>query len=115
MSKKLNSLEELANIKFDSLAPDFELKPIAKIKSEFQPQKLEAHFSNKGRAGKTVTIIKGFKGNNKELKILSKKLKQALGVGGSIKGEEIIIQGNYRDQLIQILTKMGHQVKRIGG
>ena len=56
-----------------------------------------------------------FKRNNKELKILSKKLKQALGVGGSIKGEEIIIQGNYRDQLIQILTKMGHQVKRIGG
>ena len=115
MSKKLNSLEELANIKFDSLAPDFELKPIAEIKSEFQAQKLEAHFSNKGRAGKTVTIIKGFKGNNKELKMLSKKLKQALGVGGSIKGEEIIIQGNYRDQLIQILTKMGHQVKRIGG
>ena len=46
---------------------------------------------------------------------LKEKLKQALGVGGSIKGEEIIIQGNYRDQLIQILTKMGHQVKRIGG
>jgi hypothetical protein len=36
MSKKLNSLEELANIKFDSLAPDFELKPIAEIKSEFK-------------------------------------------------------------------------------
>ncbi len=113
MSKKLNSLEELSNIKFDDLAPDPDA--ISKSEHEFQAQELEAHFSNKGRAGKTVTLIKGFQGNTKELKVLAKKLKQTIGVGGSIKNGEIIIQGNYREQLIQILTKMGHLVKRIGG
>mgnify|MGYP003318897776 FL=1 len=78
-------------------------------------QELEAHFSNKGRAGKTVTLIRGFEGTTDELKVLAKKLKQAVGVGGSVKNGEIIIQGNYREQLIIILTEMGHRVKRIGG
>ncbi|MGB0366980.1 MAG: translation initiation factor, partial [Flavobacteriaceae bacterium] len=72
-------------------------------------------FSNKGRAGKTVTIIKGFEGEQNELKILAKSLKNAVGVGGTIKNGEIIIQGNYRDKLMTILQEMGHQVKRVGG
>jgi translation initiation factor 1 len=113
MSKKLNSLEELAKIKFENLAPDPD--PLPDTEPEFQAQDLEAHFSNKGRAGKTVTLIKGFEGSTEDLKALAKSLKQAVGVGGSVKDGEIIIQGNYREQLIQILTKMGHGVKRIGG
>lgn len=113
MSKKLNSLEELAKIKFENLAPDPD--PLADAEPEFQAQDLEAHFSNKGRAGKTVTLIKGFEGSTEDLKALAKSLKQAVGVGGSVKDGEVIIQGNYREQLIQILTEMGHGVKRIGG
>lgn len=113
MSKKLNSLEDLAKITFDNLAPDPD--PIPDSEPEFHAQALEAHFSNKGRAGKTVTLIKGFEGSAEELKTLAKQLKQAVGVGGSIKEGDIIIQGNYREQLIQILTEMGHRVKRIGG
>jgi translation initiation factor 1 len=113
MSKKLNSLEDLAKITFDDLAPDPD--PIPDAAPEFHAQALEAHFSNKGRAGKTVTLIKGFEGSAEELKTLAKQLKQAVGVGGSIKEGDIIIQGNYREQLIQILTEMGHRVKRIGG
>lgn len=113
MSKKLNSLEDLAKITFDNLAPDPD--PIPDSELEFHAQALEAHFSNKGRAGKTVTLIKGFEGSAEELKTLAKQLKQAVGVGGSIKEGDIIIQGNYREQLIQILTEMGHRVKRIGG
>ena len=113
MSKKLNSLEDLAKITFDNLAPDPD--PIPDSEPEFHAQALEAHFSSKGRAGKTVTLIKGFEGSAEELKTLAKQLKQAVGVGGSIKEGDIIIQGNYREQLIQILTEMGHRVKRIGG
>lgn len=113
MSKKLTSLEDLSKIKFDNLAPDPD--PLPKTKLEFKAQVLEAHFSNKTRAGKTVTIIKGFQGSAEELKILAKKLKQSLGVGGSIKDGEIIVQGNCREQLMIILKKMGHRVKRIGG
>jgi translation initiation factor 1 len=113
MSKKLNSLEELAKIKFENLAPDPD--PLPETEPEFQAQDLEAHFSNKGRAGKTVTLIKGFEGSTEDLKALAKSLKQSVGVGGSVKDGEIIIQGNYREQLIQILTEMGYGVKRIGG
>ena len=113
MEKKLNSLEDLARIQFESLEPD--LEPIAIKETPFIKQNLEAHFSNKGRAGKTVTIIKGFNGEATVLKNLAKTLKNSIGVGGTVKNEEIIIQGNYRDTLIIILKKMGHLVKRVGG
>jgi len=113
MTKKLSSLEALAKIKFDKLAPDREPPPPPAPK--FVQQELEAHFSNKGRAGKTVTLIKGFKGDQAELKAMAKTLKNAVGVGGTIKAGEIIIQGNYRDKLMQILEEMGHKVKRVGG
>ena len=113
MEKKLNSLEDLAHIQFESLEPDPE--PIAIKGTIFIKQNLEAHFSNKGRAGKTVTIIKGFNGEAIELKNLAKTLKNSIGVGGTVKNGEIIIQGNYRDSLIVLLKKMGHLVKRVGG
>ncbi len=111
--KKLNSLEALSNFHFKNLAPDPEL--ISENEQSFVRQNLEAHFSNKARGGKTVTLIKGFKGSAQELKNLSKILKQSIGVGGTVKNDEIIIQGNYRDQLMKIINQMGHNVKRIGG
>lgn len=113
MNKKLNSLEELAKIQFNNLAPDPE--NFIEEADTFVPQVLEAHFSNKGRAGKTVTIIKGFVGENDELKALAKTLKHTIGVGGTVKNREIIIQGNYRDQIMNVLSEMGHKVKRVGG
>ena len=103
----------MARIQFESLEPD--LEPIAIKETPFIKQNLEAHFSNKGRAGKTVTIIKGFNGEAIELKNLAKTLKNSIGVGGTVKNGEIIIQGNYRDSLIVLLKKMGHLVKRVGG
>ncbi len=78
-------------------------------------QKLEAHFSKKGRGGKIVTVIKGFEGNEQALKKLGKELKNQLGVGGSVKNGEIIIQGNNRDKVVQLLQKKGFKVKKIGG
>lgn len=113
MSKKLSSLEDLAKIQFENLAPDPEgyIAP----EDQFVPQHLEAHFSNKGRSGKTVTLIKGFEGEAEDLKALAKILKNAVGVGGTIKNREIIIQGNYRDKLMTLLQEMGHHVKRVGG
>ena len=113
MSKKLNSLEDLAHIKFDSLAPDPNTYNIESINQ--RKQNLEAHYSKKKRAGKVVTVIKGFQGSNLELKTLSKILKNSLGVGGTVKNGEIIIQGNSRDKIMDVLKKMGHDVKRVGG
>ena len=113
MTKKLNSLSDLAKIEFEGLAPDQE--EIIDRDLDFIPQQLEAHYSKKGRAGKVVTIIKGFEGDKEALKSLAKTLKQSISTGGTFKDGEILIQGNYRDQIIDKLEKMGHKVKRIGG
>ena len=68
--KKLNNFEELKNIKFNNLSPDPEPKLFKEKKDTFNKQNLEAHFSNKGRAGKIVTIIKGFIGPNNDIKVI---------------------------------------------
>ena len=78
-------------------------------------QLLELYFEKKGRGGKQVVIIRGFQGNEKELKDLGKVLKQHCGVGGSNKDSEIILQGNVSDKATDYLQKKGYKTKRIGG
>ena len=109
---KLSDLSDLRK-----LFPEAEgayIPPVEK-KLEITKQYLEAHFSNKGRGGKTVTIIKGFEGSQDALKTLAKSLKQHCGVGGSFKDNDIIIQGNMRDKIMGYLKKIGYHVKRVGG
>ena len=77
-------------------------------------QKLEIYIK-KHRAGKVAVIIKNFLGSNKELKDLGKLLKTKCGVGGSAKNGEIIIQGDIRDKVMDILNKEGYNYKRVGG
>ncbi|QLE02620.1 translation initiation factor [Galbibacter sp. BG1] len=67
------------------------------------------------RKGKPITIIDGYNGATKDFKILAKELKTTLGVGGSFKDDTIIIQGDYRDQIMQLLKDKGFKVKRVGG
>lgn len=67
------------------------------------------------RKGKPITIIEGYTGADADFKALAKTLKTKLSVGGSYKNEQIIVQGDYRDQIMQILKDMGFQVKRVGG
>jgi len=67
------------------------------------------------RRGKVVTILEGYTGADADFKKLCSGLKQELGVGGSWKNDLIIIQGDYRDRIMQILTEMGFRVKRVGG
>ena len=113
--KKLGSLSDLGGFVF-STNDDFDYSSEEENETISNKQQyLEAHFSNKGRGGKTVTVIKGFKGTEIDLKTLGKLLKTKCGVGGSIKDGEIIIQGNYRDKIIEILQKDNYHVKRVGG
>lgn len=67
------------------------------------------------RKGKPITILEGYKGADKDFKLLAKELKKKLSVGGGIKGETIIIQGDYRDKIMEMLKNLGFNVKRVGG
>lgn len=78
-------------------------------------QNLEAHLEKKNRAGKAAIIIRGFVGSDEDLKSLGKELRSACGVGGSVKDGEIIIQGDNRDKVMNLLKNKGYKVKRIGG
>ena len=116
MTKKINSLEDLGGFVF-STNKDFEFNDNSSSEETLVPnkQRLEAHLDKKNRAGKVATVIKGFEGSEDDLKSLGKMLKTKCGVGGAVKDNEIIIQGNFRDKIIQILQSEGYNVKRVGG
>ena len=67
------------------------------------------------RKGKPITILENFKINNSELKIIAKDLKKFLSVGGTVKENYIIIQGDYRNKIMKILNSKGFETKRVGG
>ena len=67
------------------------------------------------RKGKPTTIIEGYTGATSDFKQLAKQIKQLLSVGGSFKNEQIIIQGDYRDQIMSFLQTKGFKTKRVGG
>ena len=71
-------------------------------------QKLRLNMERAGRGGKTVTLVKGFVGSDEDITSLCKLLKQKCGVGGSVKDGEIIIQGDHRQRLVEILKKEGY-------
>ena len=116
MAKKLSSLDDLGGFVF-STNKDFEFESNDEQQETIpnNQQKLEAHLDKKNRGGKVATIIKGFEGNDDDLKALAKQLKTLCGVGGAAKDGEIIIQGNFRDKIMDFLAKEGYKVKRVGG
>ena len=103
---------------------------LKKLFPDHQPEKIEDHPENtdqiwmqddpllckyEKRKGKPITIIDGYTGATEDFKKLAKELKTKLSVGGSFKDDTIIIQGDYRDQIMEILKGKGFKVKRVGG
>ncbi len=76
-----------------------------------EKQSLRLSISKKHRAGKEVTLVTNFLGTTEDMQALGKTLKEKCGVGGSVKDGEIIIQGDQREKLRGILTKLGYKFK----
>jgi translation initiation factor 1 len=78
-------------------------------------QTLKVEASRKGRGGKTVTVISGFQEKPETLADLAKQLKAQCGTGGTVKDNEIEIQGEHKQKLLEILKKLGYKAKISGG
>lgn len=108
---KRKDLSELGSLFYST---DASINP-GSFTPEPHKQLLYVLTDKKQRAGKIVTIISGFEGNEDDLEALARKLKSKCGTGGSVKDDEIIIQGDFRDRIIEMLKADGYQVKRAGG
>lgn len=85
---------------------------IEEAKSKYlQPTPLTVVTDRKGRNGKTATIIEGFTIQQEEVEEYARKLKQKLGVGGSVRDGEILIQGDYKEQIKNLLQQFGFRTK----
>lgn len=76
-------------------------------------RRLDIVFERKGRGGKQATIVTGFVCDDEALKTVASQLKRSLGVGGSARGGEILIQGDRRQQVLDLLQGMGFKARVI--
>lgn len=100
-----------------STNPDFEYEDEEQELETLPPEEqlLYVSIDRKKRKGKEVTLIEGFEGTDDDLKTLAKMLKSSCGVGGTAKSGEILIQGNFRDKIMDLLAEKGYKTKRKGG
>jgi len=100
-----------------STDPDFQYTTREKAKTPTLPpaqQDLRVWLDSKHRAGKTATVVRGFVGSDEDLASLARMLKSKCGTGGSAKEGEIIIQGDRRERVCDILTAAGYRCKKAG-
>lgn len=100
-----------------STNPDFEYEEIEELEEETLPnnqQRLYVQLDKKQRAGKQVTLITGFVGRSEDLEKLGKELKNKCGVGGSVKDNEILLQGDFRQKVVDYLIQKDYKVKQKG-
>jgi len=114
MSKKQPKLQNVVYSTNPNFAYEFEQDDAVQT-LPVQQQRLYVSIDRKQRAGKEVTLVEGFVGEEEDLKELGKILKSKCGVGGSVKDNEILIQGNFKQKIFDLLVKQGYsQTKQKG-
>lgn len=100
-----------------STNPDFEYQTSAESEATTLPpakQNLRV-WLDRLKGGRVATVVRGFVGSDNDLAALGKELKKSCGVGGTAKDGEIIIQGDHRDRVVELLTRGGYRCKKAGG
>ncbi|MDR0824204.1 MAG: translation initiation factor [Prevotella sp.] len=111
----MNDWKDRLNVVY-STNPDFKYDTDNESEQDTQPkekQQLRVSLDKRNRKGKAVTLITGFIGSNDDLEALGKFLKVKCGVGGSAKDGEIIIQGDFRTKVLELLQKEGYAKSRV--
>jgi translation initiation factor 1 len=98
-----------------STNPDYIYNNIPDVNASITPANQDLRVWLEKRAGgKSATIVKGFRGPAAKLEELTRKLKNKCSVGGSAKEGEIILQGDQREKVLQLLIKDGYKAKKAG-
>ena len=113
LDKAVGLLNRMQGIVY-STDPDFTPENDHDTVETTDRQNLRVHLDRR-KAGKIVTIVKGFIGSQSDLSSLGKSLKKKCGVGGTVKNNEILIQWNVREKVISLLIQEGHIAKPSGG
>lgn len=111
-----NDWKERLGVVF-STNPDYKYETEAEQEAETLPaskQNLRV-WLDRLKGGRVATVVRGFVGSQQELAELGKELKTKCGVGGTAKDGEIIIQGDHRDRIVDLLTRAGYRCKKAGG
>jgi translation initiation factor 1 len=112
---KHNDWKDRLNVVY-STNPNFQYEMDEAEDAETFPkekQLLRISLDKRNRGGKKVTLITGYIGKDEDLQDLGKELKVKCGVGGSAKDGEIIVQGDFRNKICEILLKEGYQKAKI--
>ncbi|MCS6820898.1 MAG: translation initiation factor [Microscillaceae bacterium] len=114
MAKKRTPIPKEENRIVYSTNPDFVFSAEEQIETPTLPnnlQNLRVVLDKKARHGKQVTLVTGFVGTQADLEHLARKLKNLCGVGGTVKNQEILIQGDTREKILAYLLKEGYKAK----
>jgi len=113
--KDKNDWKDRLNVVY-STNPDYKYESEEQEEAETiakEKQLLRISLDKRNRKGKAVTLITGFIGTDSDLQDLAKSLKTRCGVGGSAKDNEILIQGDFRNKVLELLQKEGYAKARI--
>lgn len=111
-----NDWKERLGVVF-STNPDYKYDTKEEVETAtLEPQKQNLRiWLDRLKGGRVATVVRGFVGTYDDLAAMGKELKTRCGVGGTAKDGEIIIQGDHRDRVMELLQKAGYRCKKSGG